>query len=113
MRATQARVALSPAAADTKVAKAAARELIVASLLTLTDQQPGPLDMEVTGDMAADCVELRVQAKDAARTSPLPASTIYQALDGSDVEILAAAHGIDCACVPGAITLRFPASTTE
>jgi hypothetical protein len=113
MRATHASVALSEAAADAKVAKAAARELIVASLLTLTDQQPGPLDMEVTGALIQDRVELRIQAKDAARTSPLPASTIYQALDGSDVAILAAAHGIDCACAPGAITLRFPVSPPE
>src|SRR6185369_11411384 len=49
MRATQATVALSDAAGDAKVSKAAARELIVASLLMLTDQHPGPLDVEVTG----------------------------------------------------------------
>ena len=79
------------------MAKAAARELIVASLLTLTDQHRGPLDIDVTGTVAGGRVELRVQAKDAARASPLPASTIYQALDGADVSILADAHGIDCA----------------
>lgn len=108
MRATQATVALSAAAADAKVSKAAARELIVASLLTLTDRHRGPLDIEVTGVLAGDGVELRMQAKTAARASPLPESTIYQALDWSDVEILAAAHGVDCASTDGAATLRFP-----
>ncbi len=108
MRATQAAVALPDAAAEAKVSKSAAREVIVASLLTLTDRHHGPLDIEVTGALAGDRVELRVHAKDAARASPLPASTIYQALDWSDVAILAAAHGVDCAGVDDAATLRFP-----
>lgn len=113
MRATQATVALPDAAAEAKVLKSAARELIVASLLTLTDRHRGPLDIEVTGARTGDRVELRVQAKDAARASPLPASTIYQALDWSDVALLAAAHGVDCASVDDAATLRFPVSPPD
>ena len=113
MRATQATVALPDAAAEAKVSKSAARELIVASLLTLTDRHRGPLDIEVTGALAGDRVELRVQAKDAARASPLPASTIYQPLDWSDVALLAAAHGVYCASVDDAATLRFPVSSPD
>jgi hypothetical protein len=113
MRATQASVALPDAAAEAKVPKSAARELIVASLLTLTDRHRGPLDIEVTGELAGDRVELRVKAKDAARASPLPASTIYQALDWSDVALLAAAHGVDCANVDDAATLRFPVAPPD
>lgn len=108
MRATQATVALPDAAAEARVSKSAARELIVASLLTLTDRLRGPLDIEVTGALAGDRVELRVQAKEAARPALLPASTIYQSLDWSDVALLAAAHGVDCASIDDAATLRFP-----
>jgi hypothetical protein len=110
MRGTQATVALSDAAGGVRVSKPAARELIVASLLTLTDQQRGPLDIEVTGELAGDRVLLRARAKTTTRGSPLPASTIYQALDWSDVAALAAAHGVDCSCVDGAAVLGFPMS---
>jgi hypothetical protein len=113
LRATQATVALSDAAGGAKVSKAAARELIVASLLTLTDRQSGPLDIEVTGDFVQDRAELRLHAKAAARTSALPSSTIYQSLDWSDVALLAAAHRVDCACSDGGATLRFPAAAAD
>ena len=108
MRATRATVALSDPAGEAKVPKAAALELIVASLLTLTDRHRAPLDIEVAGALAGGCVELHMQAKAAGRTSPLPAATIHQPLDWSDVGLLAAAHGVDCVCADGAATLRFP-----
>ena len=113
MRATQATVALSVAAGGARVSKAAARELIVASLLTLTDRQSGPLDIEVKGALAGDRAELRVQANTAARASALPSSTIYRPLDWSDVALLAAAHGVDCTCADGAATLRFPTAAPD
>jgi hypothetical protein len=113
MRATQATVALPDAAGEVKVPKAAARELIVASLLTLTDQHRESLDIEVAGALAGDHVALRVGASNATRASPLPAATIYQPLGWADVEVLAAAHGVDCVCADGAATLRFPVSPPD
>jgi hypothetical protein len=113
MRATQATIALAGAAGAAKVSKAVARELVVVSLLTLTDQHPGSLDIEVTGALAGDHVALRMRASIAARASPLPAATIYQPLDWSDVEVLAAAQGVECICVDGAVTLSFPASPPD
>jgi hypothetical protein len=113
MRATQAIVALPAEASEAKVSKAVARELIVAALLTLTDQHRGSLDIEVAGVLAGDHVELRVRARGAERASPLPAATIHQPLDGSDVALLAAEHGVDCTCAEAEATLRFPVLPPE
>jgi hypothetical protein len=107
MRATQARVEMAGAAGEAKVAKAAARELIVTSLLALTDRHPGSLDIEVVAALAGDRVDLRLRALASKRAAPLPASIIYHALGWDEVAILAAAHGVLCDCEGDVATLRF------
>jgi hypothetical protein len=107
MRATQASVEMPDAAGKARVSKAAARELIVTSLLALTDQHPGSLDIEVVAALAGDRVDLRLRALASKRAAPLPASIIYHALGWEEVAMLAAAHGVLCDCEGDAATLRF------
>jgi hypothetical protein len=107
MRATRATVEMPGAAGEAKVSRAAARELVVTSLLALTDQHPGSLDIEVVGALAGDRVDLRLRALASKRVAPLPASIIYHALGWDEVAVLAAAHGVLCDCKGDAATLRF------
>ena len=107
MRATQATVEMPGPAGEANVSRAAARELIVTSLLALTDQHPGSLDIEVVAALAGDRVDLRLRALASKRAAPLPASIIYHALGWEEVAILAAAHGVLCDCKGEAATLRF------
>src|SRR5678815_3580755 len=48
----------------------AARELVVTSLLALTDQHPGSLDIEVGAALAGDRVDLRLRALASKRVAP-------------------------------------------
>jgi len=107
MRATRASVDIPAAAGEAKVSRAAARELVVTSLLALTDQHPGSLDIEVVAALAGDRVDLRLRALASKRVAPLPASIIYHALGWKEVSILAAAHGVLCDCEGDVATLRF------
>jgi len=110
MRATRATVEMPGPAGEARVSKAAARELIVTSLLALTDQHPGSLDIEVLAAPAGDRVDLRLRALGSKRVAPLPASIVYHALGWEDVAILAAAHGVLCECEGNAAPLRFTMS---
>ena len=107
MRATQASVAMPSRAGEARVSKTAARELVVTSLLTLTDLHPGSLDIDIAAELAGDHVELCLRARVSSRTPPFPPSTIYHALGWGDVAVLAAAHGISCLCESASATLRF------
>jgi len=107
MRATRATVDIPLAAGEAKVSRAAARELVVTSLLALTDQHPGSLDIEVVAALAGDRVDLRLRALASKRVAPLPASIIYHALGWEEVSILAEAHGVLCDCEGDVATLRF------
>jgi len=107
MRATRATVDMPFAAGEAKVSRAAARELVVTSLLALTDQHPGSLDIEVVAALAGDRVDLRLRALASKRVAPLPASIIYHALGWEEVSILAEAHGVLCDCEGDVATLRF------
>ena len=107
MRATQATVEMPGPAGEAEVSKAAAQELIVTSLLALTDQHPGSLDIAVVAALAGDRVDLRLRALASKRAAPLPASIIYHALGWEDVAMLAAAHGVLCECEGDVATLRF------
>jgi hypothetical protein len=107
MRSTQATFAVPSEAGEAMVSKAAARELIVTSLLALTDRNPGSLDIEVVAGRVDERVELRVRAVASKRAAPLPASIIYHALGWEDVALLAAAHGVICECTGNVSTLRF------
>src|SRR5262249_11990098 len=90
------------------VAKAALRELAVASLLALTDAQPGALDVRVAAERAGDEIVVRLSATAGNRTSPLPELARTSRIGCFEVNALAAAHGIACACNRDEVTLRLP-----
>ena len=107
MRAIQATVAMSNAAREAKVSKAAARELVVTSLLVLTDLFPKSLDIEIAAEPADGHVELCLRARVSTRVPPFSPATVYHTLEWGDVAVLAAAHGIPCSCENESVTLRF------
>ena len=93
---------------DAHVARTPLRELVVTSLLALTDSQPGPLDIAVAAERAGGEVVLRLRAKPGQRTSPLPALVRADAFGCRHVDALGAAHGVACACLRDEVTLRLP-----
>ena len=107
MRATQATIEMPAPAGGAKISKSAARELIVTSVLALTDQHPGSLDIEVVGALMGDSVDLRLRALASKRAPPLPSSVVYHALGWEDVALLAAAHDVICTRDSATSTLRF------
>ena len=107
MRATQATIEIPATAGEAKVSKSAARELIVTTVLALTDEQPGSLDIEIGGALTGERVDLRLRALASKRSPPLPSSVVYHTLDWEDVANLAAAHDVICTREDGTSTLRF------
>ena len=107
MRATQATIDMRPSATEARVSKSAARELIVTTVLVLTDQHSGSLDIEILGALAGDRVDLRLSAIAAKRAPPLPSSVVYHPLTWDDVAHLAAVHDVTCTRADGAWTLSF------
>jgi hypothetical protein len=107
MRATQASIDLPPPASQARVSKSAARELIVTTVLALTDEQPGSLDIEIVGALGAERVDLRLRAVASKRSPPLPSSVVYHTLVWEDVANLAAAHDVLCTRANGTSTLGF------
>jgi hypothetical protein len=107
MRATQATIDMPAAAREARVSKSAARELIVTTVLVLTDQHPGSLDIEIVGALAGDRVDLRLRAIPAKRPAPLPSAVVYHPLAWDDVARLAAAHDVRWIRADGTSTLSF------
>lgn len=92
---------------DATVSKSAALELIVTSLLALTDLHPGAIDIEVTAEQFDAEVELRLRARTTDRSPEFPPLTLYRSLTCRDVVSLADAHGVACSCDGDGVTLRF------
>jgi hypothetical protein len=108
MRGIQATIGIADPAAQAQVSRSAARELVVASLLAMTDLTPGPMDVEIVASLAGYAVELRLQWRIAARPVPFPpATTPDHALQWDDVAILAAAHDVCLSRAIDSLCLRF------
>jgi hypothetical protein len=108
MRAIQATVAMPAPAGEASVSKAAARELVVASLLALTDAKPGPLDIEVVAALGNGVVTLRLDARLSGRHVHFaPPAKVGFAITWDDVALLAAAHGVHLAHEQGVVILQF------
>lgn len=90
----------------TRVSRSILRELLVTSLLALTDTNPGPIDIAVAAEPAGDELVVSLRAMRADRTSPFPPITLYRTLRGDDVMTVARASGVTCSCADGAVTLR-------
>jgi hypothetical protein len=110
MRSTVATVELPREAGDTLVSKAAARELVVTSLLVVTDLHRGALDIAVDARPLEGAVELSLRASLSKRSPALAPMIVYQPLAWDDIAILADVHGVTCRCDDGVITLRFAAA---
>jgi hypothetical protein len=93
---------------DARVARTPLRELIVTSLLALTDAQPGPLDIAVAAERVGGEVVVRLRAAAGQGTSPLPTLVRADAFGCTQVNALGAAHGVVCTCVRDEVTLRLP-----
>ncbi len=107
MRGIQATVDLSGPAAEALVPRAAARELVVAALLTMTDTYPGPQDIEVAGALEGQAIALRLRRRESARPAQLPSSPAgCPTLTWDDVAALAAAHDAGFSHERGSLTLR-------
>jgi hypothetical protein len=91
------------------VPRTALRELVVTSLLALTDARPGALDVRVAAERDGDEIVVRLEATTANRESPLPELVRTAKIVCADVSALAAAHGIACACARDEVMLRLPA----
>lgn len=91
---------------DARVGAAALRELVVTSLLVLTDAQPGALDVSVAAERAGSEILVHVRAKPGRRVAPLPELGRVGRLGCADIEVLAAARGIACTCARDVVTLR-------
>src|SRR6266542_618657 len=96
------------ATTEALVDKAALRELLTASLIALTDMHPGTLDIDVQSAAHADDVELRLHARAADRRSSLPPAEHERRFTWADVQMLAKAHGVSCACQAHGAILRLP-----
>lgn len=91
------------------VARTALRELVVTSLLALTDARAGALDVRVVAERAGDEIVIHVRATTVERPSPLPELVRTAKIVCADVNALAVAHGVACACAREEVTLRLPA----
>jgi len=107
LRGIRATVELPDAAGQARVAKGAARELVAASLLTMTDLQPGPLDIEIVGALDGETVELRIRGRISTRTVHVLPPPPRTELAWDDVAVLAAAHREGFSAERAMCTLRF------
>ena len=91
------------------VQRSALRELVVTSLLALTDARAGALDVRVAAERDGDEIVVRLEATTANRDSPLPELVRATKIGSADVSALAAAHGVACSCARDEVVLRLPA----
>jgi hypothetical protein len=108
MRGIQATIGIPDPAGQARVPGSAARELVVASLLAMSDLHPGPLDIEIVAALEGDAVELRLRGRIAHRPVHFPPPAAREhALEWDDVGILAAAHDVCLSRARDSISLRF------
>ena len=107
MRGIAATVDVPAAAGEVRIPRAASRELVVATLLVMSDVKPGPIDIHVSAQLQDDEVELRFASRDSKRVAPLPPTMVYRQLTRLDLNLLAEADGVHCAADGEALLLRF------
>lgn len=92
-----------------EVSSVVLRNVLIASLITLTDAAGGPCQVDVTAEVVAGLAEITV------RTSPrqdefegLPMEPSYRELQWSDVQALAQAESVELVRGPDQILIRMP-----
>ena len=94
---------------DFQVWRIALRNLLVASLVSLTDAASGPCNVLVKADIHGNIAEITVNvtpSEDAADALPFEPS--YRQLDWTDVQALAAAESVELVRGPDEIVMRMP-----
>src|SRR2546429_438874 len=81
---------------------------LAASLMALIDMNPGTLDIDIQSDADADEVELRLGARAADRRATIRSGADEHRFTWADVQLLAKAHGVPCACQASSATVRLP-----
>jgi C4-dicarboxylate-specific signal transduction histidine kinase len=92
-----------------QVSRVVLRNLLIASLITLTDAAGGPCRVDVKGeaDGAVGQVSVRISPREDDYEG-LPYEPTYRHLDWADVQALASAEGVDLVRSDGEIQLRLP-----
>ncbi len=70
------------------------RELLVTSLLALTDVHGGPIDIAILAESIGDEVVVKLSARPVERKTPFPPLAIYRALSYDDVMAIGNANQI-------------------
>ncbi|MFC5495954.1 hypothetical protein ACFPOE_00265 [Caenimonas terrae] len=96
---------------DFEVSREALRNLLSASLITLTDAAAAPADVTVTAEVAAGFVVLTVRCEArASDADAMPFAVSYRELDWSDVQALAVAESVELFRTADQIVMRIPRS---
>lgn len=83
---------------DVLVPKAVLLELVVTGLLVLSDMHEQPVDLHVAVRLAADHIDVVLQARVADRIASIPTVAPYRKLVWADLKLMASANGVACAC---------------
>jgi hypothetical protein len=92
---------------DVLVPKGALQELVVTTLLVLTDMYEQSTDLHLVVRAVADRVDVVMQARAAERVASLPVLGQYRKLVWADLKLLADAHGVPCVCEGDTASLQF------
>ena len=85
------------------------RNLLIASLITLTDSAGGPCVVEVKSVIVSGVAEISVHISPRTdKVEGVPMEPSYRKLDWADVQSLASAESVDLERTPGKITMRIP-----
>jgi hypothetical protein len=98
--------------ADALVSKPVLRELLVTSLLALTDVHGGPIDIAILAESVGDEVVVKLSARRVERKTPFPPMAIYRALSYDDVMVIGRANHVPCSCADGTITMHLRTLST-
>jgi hypothetical protein len=94
---------------DFQVWRVTLRNLLVASLIALTDAAPGPSEVRVKAEILNGFAEVSVRLSPRTdKFDALPIGPSYRQLDWSDVQALATAESVELVRGPDQIVMRLP-----
>lgn len=94
---------------DFQVWRTTLRNLLVASLIALTDAAPGPSEVRIKAEILNGFAEISVRVTPRTEKSDaLPIGPSYRQLDWSDVQALATAESVELVRGPDQIVMRVP-----
>lgn len=93
---------------DFEVSREALRNLLSASLITLTDAAASPADVLVKAEVSAGCAVVTVRCEPRNDPDVSPFDVAYRQLDWSDVQALAVAESVELFRTADQIVMRIP-----